>query len=53
MKNIYLYDIPKLTGYPYVDFNLGKVLTSVNLNCFIKIYILIFLEFDLLFFHQI
>jgi len=42
--------IPKLTGYPYVDFNLGKVLTSVNLNCFIKIYILIFLEFDLLFF---
>ena len=50
MKNIYLYDIPKLTGYPYVDFNLGKVLTSVNLNCFIKIYILIFLEFDLLFF---
>ena len=42
--------IPKLTGYPYVDFNLGKVLTSVNLNCFIKIYILIFLEIDLLFF---
>ena len=42
--------IPKLTGYPYADFNLGKVLTSVNLNDFIKIYILIFLEIDLLFF---
>ena len=42
--------IPKLTGYPYADFNLGKVLTSVNLNDFIKIYILIFLEIDLIFF---
>ena len=42
--------IPKLTGYPYVDFNLGKVLTSVNLNDFIKIFILIFLEIDLIFF---
>ena len=41
--------IPKLTGYPYADFNLGKVLTSLNLNDFIKIYILIFLEIDLLF----
>ena len=42
--------IPKLTGYPYADFNLGKVLTSVNLNNFIKIFILIFLEVDLMFF---
>lgn len=42
--------IPKLTGYPYADFNLGKILSSVNLNDFIKIFILIFLELDLLFF---
>ena len=39
-----------LTGYPYADFNLGKVISSVNLIDFIKIYILIFLELDLLFF---
>ena len=42
--------IPKLTGYPHVDFNLGKILNSLNLIEFIKIYILIFLETDLLFF---
>ena len=42
--------IPKLTGYPYADFNLGKIINSVNLNDFIKIFILIFLELDLLFF---
>ena len=43
-------DIPKLTGYPYVDYNLGKILSSINLIDFIKIFILIFLEQDLLFF---
>ena len=42
--------IPKLTGYPYIDFNLGKILCTLNLVDFIKIYILIFLELDLLFF---
>ena len=42
--------IPKLTGYPYADFNLGKVLASMELNSFIKIFILIFLEVDLMFF---
>lgn len=42
--------IPKLTGYPYVDFNLGKVLSCINLIDFIKIYIIIFLEQDLLLF---
>ena len=42
--------IPKLTGYPYADFNLGKILSLINLVDFIKIYILIFLELDLLIF---
>ena len=42
--------IPRLTAYPYVDFNLGKILSSINLIDFIKIFILIFLELDLLFF---
>ena len=42
--------IPKLTGYPHVDFNLPKVINCVGLIEFIKIYILIFLELDLLFF---
>ena len=39
-----------MTGYPYIDFNLGKILCTLNLVDFIKIYILIFLELDLLFF---
>ena len=42
--------IPKLTGYPYADFNLGKILNLISLTDFIKIYILIFLELDLLIF---
>ena len=42
--------IPKLTGYPYADFNLYKVLNSVSLKDFIKIFLLIYLEIDLLFF---
>ena len=43
-------NMPELTGYPYADFNLPKVINCVGLNDFIKIYILIFLELDLLFF---
>lgn len=42
--------MPKLTGYPYADFNLPKVINCVGLTDYIKIYILIFLELDLLFF---
>ena len=42
--------IPKLTGYPYADFNLGKILNTISLIDFIKTYILIFLELDLLIF---
>ena len=42
--------IPKLTGYPYIDFDLCKIINSIKINEFIKIYILIFIEIDLLFF---
>ena len=42
--------IPKITGYPYVDFDLAKIINSIPLKDFIKIYILIYLEIELLFF---
>ena len=42
--------IPKLTGYPYADFNMIKIFNLVPLKEFIKIYILIYLEIELLFF---
>ena len=42
--------IPKITGYPYVDFDLAKIINSIPLKDFIKIYILIYLEIKLLFF---
>ena len=42
--------IPKLTGYPYCDFDLCKIFYIIPINEFIKIYIIIFLELDLLFF---
>ena len=42
--------IPRLTGYPYVDFDLCKIFNCIPLKEFIKIYLLIFLELDLLIF---
>ena len=42
--------IPKLTGYPYADFDMIKIFNLVPLKEFIKIYILIYLEIELLFF---
>ena len=42
--------IPKLTGYPYIDFNLGRMFNILPIDDFIKIYILVFLEVDLMFF---
>ena len=42
--------ISKLTGYPYVDFNLFEIINEISIKEFVKIYILIFLELDLLFF---
>ena len=42
--------IPKLTGYPYVDFDLCKIFNCIPLKEFIQIYLLIFLELDLLIF---
>ena len=55
-KNIFLLNfnpkivIPKLTGYPYIDFNLGRIFNLLPVVEFIKIYMLIFLEIELLFF---
>ena len=31
-------EIPKLTGYPYADFDLAKIINSISLKDFIKIY---------------
>ena len=42
--------IPRLTGYPYIDFNLCRIFNLIPIPEFIKIYLLTFLEVDLLFF---
>ena len=42
--------IPKLSGYPYLDFNLCEIFNTIPIKEFIKIYILAFLEVDTLFF---
>ena len=42
--------IPKLSGYPYIDFDLCKVLNRITINELIKSYLIIFLEFPSLFF---
>ena len=46
-SNIY---IPKLTAYPYADYDICKIFNLIPIKEFIKIYILIFLELDLLIF---
>ena len=42
--------IPRLTGYPYIDFDLCKIFNIIPIKDFIKIYIMIFLELDLVLF---
>ena len=42
--------IEKLSGYPYIDFDLGRIFNLININEFIKIYMMTFLEISLLFF---
>ena len=42
--------IQKLTGYPYIDFNLCRIFNFIPIDEFIKIYLLTFLEIGLLFF---
>ena len=39
--------IPRLTGDPYIDFDLCKIFNIIPIKEFIKIYIIIFLELDL------
>ena len=42
--------IPKMNGYPYIDFDLCQVFNIIPINEFIKLYILIFLEVPLILF---
>ena len=42
--------IPKLSGYPYADFDLYKALNQMSINSLIKSYLFHFLEFPILIF---
>ena len=44
--------IPKLTGYPYINFNLYQVLKVISIDELIKIFLLIFLETPLIIFSE-
>ena len=44
--------IPRLTGYPYLEFNLCNLLYCMPIKEFLKIYILVFLDINLLFFSK-
>ena len=44
--------VPKLTGYPYINFNLYQVLKIIPIDELIKIYLLIFLEIPLIIFSK-
>ena len=43
---------PALSGYPYIDFDLCKIIKEIKFNIFLKIYILIFLEVNLIIFSE-
>ena len=43
-------EIPNLSGYPYIDFDLYKVLNHISINDLIKSYLLMFLEFPTMLF---
>ena len=42
--------IPKLSAYPYIDFDFCQIFNTIPIKEFIKIYILVSLELDILFF---
>ena len=42
--------IPRLSGYPYIDFDFCKIFNTIEIKEFIKIFILVFLELDILIF---
>ena len=42
--------IPKLSGYPYIDFDMYKIINLLPINILIKIFILFYLETELLIF---
>ena len=44
--------IPKLTAYPYIDFDLFKIINELSINELIKVYILLLLEQPLVFFSK-
>ena len=43
---------PLLSGYPYIDFDLYKIIKEISFSEFLKIYILVFLEIPLIFFSE-
>ena len=45
-------NIPRLTGYPYLEFNLCNLLYTMPIKEFLKIYILVFIDISLLFFSK-
>ena len=42
--------VPKLTSYPYIDFDLCKIFNFIPIKEFIKVFVMMFLEIELLFF---
>ena len=44
------YDLPQLSGYPYLDFNLSEIFNVLPLNLFLEIYLLSLIEQSILFF---
>ena len=50
INNKYNMTFPKLSGYPYIDFDLCKIIREISFSKFLEIYILIFLEIPLIIF---
>ena len=42
--------IPKMTGYPFIDFDLIKIINNISTNKLIRLFLFTFLEIPLLFF---
>lgn len=51
-ENNSIINIPRLTGYPYLEFNLCNLLYCMPIKEFLKIYVLVFIDISLLFFSK-
>ena len=51
-KNDYVYTLTQISAYPVIDVNISEIFKVIPLRTFIKVFVLSFIEIDILFFSK-